>query len=137
MVFKKSLIVAFVTLVLDFLFHFFLTRPMESLTYFVIKFLLAFFVAAALFSWSSSLRNTYPLRTAFIAGLIFSSLMSMYYRAWELGEAYVPFGSRAPDILGISRTSIWFSIIWWLGHTAFFAVGVVAANKILAAKGKK
>jgi len=45
--------------------------------------------------------------------------MSIYYREWELGEAYVPFGSRAPDILGIARESIIFSLLWWIRHAAF------------------
>ncbi len=130
--FKKSLVVAIITLAMDFVFHFFLTNPMESLTYFVIKFLLAFFVASAMFSLFSARKKGVKVTTAIITGLIFSTLMSVYYRAWELGEAYVPFGSRAPDILGIDRTNLlFFSGTWWLGHALFFFVGVLIANRFI------
>lgn len=129
-VFKKSLIVAAVTIILDFLFHFFLTNPMESLTYFVIKFLLAFFVAVGMFSLNiySKKKRKFIIP---VAGLIFSTLMSIYYRAWELGEAHVPFGSRAPDILGIYRENIFFPLIWWLGHAFFFVIGVIITVKLI------
>lgn len=129
--FKKSLITASITLLLDFLFHFFLTHPMESLTYFVIKFLLAFFVAAGMFSLHLYINRKEKRRFIIpITGLIFSTLMSTYYRAWELGEAHVPFGSRAPDILGISRGTILFSTLWWIGHASFFIIGIIIANKL-------
>ena len=131
-IFKKSLIISIIIILLDFLFHLFLTNPMESITYFVIKFLLAFFVATGMFSL-----NIYTKKkniTIYISGLIFSTLMSIYYRAWELGEAHVPFGSRAPDILGIYRESILFPLIWWLGHALFFIIGVFIVNKFIKEK---
>lgn len=132
-IFKQALLVAIVTFALDFTFHWFFTHPMETLTYFVIKFLLAFFVATWLFNLkkfiglaNSSKETTYII----IAGLIFSTLMSTYYRAWELGEAGVPFGSRAPNIIGIARYSILFAATWWLAHASFFAIGAKLATKI-------
>jgi len=130
---KKSLIVAFVTIILDFLFHLFLTHPMESLTYFVIKFLLAYFVASLMYNLNFYIKNKKKRGyTISVTGLVFSTLMSIYYRSWELGEAHVPFGSRAPDIIGVARDNIiLFSGIWWLGHALFFAVGVLIANKLI------
>lgn len=137
-IFLKSLIVAAVTFILDFLFHFFLTRPMETLTYFVIKFLLAFFAASAMFSLNIFYKNLRTRKWIIpAAGLIFSALMSVYYRAWELGEAYVPFGSRAPDIFGINRGTIFFSLVWWLGHALFFAVGAIISIKLTESLKKK
>jgi len=131
-IFKKSLIVAVITILLDFLFHFFLTHPMESLTYFVIKFLLAFFVATGMFSLHFYINKKEKRKFIIpITGLIFSTLMSVYYRAWELGEAHVLFGSRAPDILGIYRESILFPAMWWLGHASFFVIGVIIVNKLV------
>ncbi len=141
-IFKKALIVAVITFLLDFLFHYFLTNPMESLTYFVIKFLLSFFVATGWFSFypfwkesksSSKIFNRNNL-TLLLTGLLFSTLMSIYYRAWELGEAGVPFGSRAPDILGLSRESILFALAWWLGHALFFVAGTIIANQLIKRK---
>ncbi|KKR48424.1 MAG: hypothetical protein UT86_C0005G0008 [Candidatus Magasanikbacteria bacterium GW2011_GWC2_40_17] len=132
LIFKKSLVVASTTIMIDFLFHYFLTHPMESLTYFVIKFLLAFFVASAILG-SNIYKNKIDRRwlIIFITGLFFSALMSIYYRSWELGEAGVPFGSRAPNIIGIARTNlILFSGTWWLGHTLFFIIGVWLSNLI-------
>ena len=111
---------------------------MESLTYFVIKFLLAFFVAAALFSSGIYLKKIdYRKYIVIAAGLIFSTLMSIYYRAWELSEAGVPFGTRAPDIIGISRDTLLFPLIWWLGHALFFMMGVIAAIRLIKDKGIK
>src|SRR3989339_739088 len=132
LIFKKSLVVASTTIMIDFLFHYFLTHPMESLTYFVIKFLLAFFVASAILG-TNIYKNKIDRRwlIIFITGLFFSALMSIYYRSWELGEAGVPFGSRAPNIIGIARTNlILFSGTWWLGHTLFFIIGVWLSNLI-------
>lgn len=141
-IFKKALIVAVITFLLDFLFHYFLTNPLESLTYFVIKFLLSFFVATGWFSFYTEKKSKRSLHKIFnkdnliisLTGLIFSTLMSIYYRAWELGEAGVPFGSRAPDILGLSRESIFFALAWWLGHALFFMVGVIIANQLIKTK---
>ena len=132
-IFWKSLIVAFVTDGIDFTFHYFFTNPMESLTYFVVKFLLAFFVATGLFSLGYYLRRPEKrVYTIPITGLIFSTLMSTYYRAWELGEAHVPFGSRAPDIIGIARDNLLaFSGTWWLWHATFFVIGVIIALKLI------
>ncbi len=132
-VFKQALLVAVVTFALDFTFHWLFTHPMETLTYFVIKFLLAFFVAVGLFSSKKFIEAVSSMRVAvyiIISSLIFSTLMSTYYRAWELGEAGVPFGSRAPDITGIARYTILFAVIWWLAHASFFAVGAKLATKI-------
>ncbi len=131
---KKAFVVAVVTNAVDFAFHYFLTHPMESLTYFVIKFLLAFFVATFLFTFSSYVKSVGGKKVGIIClfGLIFSTLMSTYYRAWELGEAHVPFGSRAPEIYGIPRDNlILFSGTWWFGHALFFIIGVLVANKII------
>jgi len=51
--------------------------------------------------------------------------MSVYYRSWELGEAGVPFGSMAPNIIGIAQTNlILFSGTWWIGHALFFTAEI-------------
>lgn len=130
-IFKQAFLVALVTFSLDFIFHYFLTNPMETPTYFVIKFLLAFFTAVWLFSLkkvtTSSGKRVFLI---ILAGFIFSTLMSAYYRAWELGEAGVPFGSRAPDIIGLTRYAILFSATWWLAHALFFSIGACIAAKI-------
>ncbi|MBS3159736.1 hypothetical protein J4436_03025 [Candidatus Woesearchaeota archaeon] len=132
--FKKAFIVGAFTIFFDFIFHKFLTHPMESLTYFMIKFLLAFFVAIGIYTL-----NNYRIKKRFIipiSGLIFSTLMSIYYRMWELGEAGVPFGSRAPDIIGISRDNlILFSGTWWFGHAIFFIISILIADKLVNSYG--
>ena len=130
-IFKKSLIVALITDFIDFLFHFFLTNPMESMTYFIIKFLLAFFVSSFMFSWNFYSIKKYEKVTIIITSLVFSTLMSTYYRAWELFEEYAPFGSRAPDILGVQRESLLFPVLWWLGHASFFFIGTIIAEKLV------
>lgn len=131
-IFKQSFLVALVTFIIDFTFHYFFTHPMETLTYFVIKFLLSFFVATLLFSNKKFENgNEKSVWYIIIFGLIFSTLMSTYYRAWELGEAGVPFGSRAPDIIGIARNNlVAFSGTWWIGHASFFVIGAKLATKL-------
>ena len=134
-IFKQALLVSLITFLIDYVFHYFFTNPMETLTYFVIKLLLSFFVATWLFSINKfENNNKKSIWYIIIFGLLFSTLMSTYYRAWELGEAGVPFGSRAPDIIGIARDSLLaFSGTWWLGHAIFFAIGAMLARKL---KGK-
>lgn len=130
-IFRQAILVAFITFVLDFTFHWLFTKPMETLTYFIIKFLLSFFVAVGLFN----LKKYYRLpqkRIIFsiMAALIFSTLMSTYYRAWELIEAGVPFGTRSPDIVGITRYSFLFVVAWWLAHATFFFIGTIVVSKL-------
>ena len=135
-IFKKSLIVAFTTDFIDLLFHFFLTNTIESMTYFVVKFLLAFFVSSFMFSWNFYSIKKYKKFTIPITSLVFSTLMSTYYRAWELFEEYAPFGSRAPDILGVQRESLLFPALWWIGHASFFVVGVIISEKLVKGRFK-
>ncbi|MEK6952508.1 MAG: hypothetical protein AABX29_05835 [Nanoarchaeota archaeon] len=131
-IFKRALITAIFIFIFDFLFHLFLTRPMETLTYFILKSLVAFFVATALFSLDSFSKKKKKNYLVVLFGLISSTLMSIYYRAWELGEAYVPFGSRAPDIIGIDRHNLlFFSGSWWLGHALFFILGALIAIRFI------
>ncbi len=134
--FFRALIVGFTTVFIDFWFHFFLTKPMETFTYFVIKFLLAFFIATGLFDLNSFIKKHYKsIGTIIIAALIFSTLMSTYYRAWELFEAYAPLGSRAPNIYGIDRTNLLlFSGAWWIGHASFFVIGAFLAKRLIKEK---
>lgn len=108
---------------------------METMTYFVLKFLFSFLVATYIFD--SNAFNNHPEKRKLIipaGGLVFSALASIYYRAWELGEAGVPFGSRAPDIVGLSRHSYLFPVVWGLGHALFFIIGAVIAVKLIRGK---
>ena len=126
---KRALLTAFVTVFIDFLFHYFFTSPMETLTYFVVKFLLAFLIATFMFSLSS-LKKKYKI--TIISSLIFSALMSIYYRTWELIEANAPLGSRAPDIYGISRGFLLeFAGVWYFAHALFFFIGALLALKFI------
>lgn len=130
--FKKSFIVAAVTVALDFTFHYFLTNPLETLTYFIIKFLLSFFIASAMFASAAYIaqpEKRYITIPAF--ALLFSVLMSTYYRSWELFEALAPWGSRAPDIVGLLRGSVLFIAAWGLAHASFFVIGVLVANRFV------
>lgn len=129
---KKAVITAAVTVAIDFTFHYFLTNPMEMFTYFVVKFMLSFIIASAMFGSYEYI--TKPERRKYtipISGLVFSTLMSTYYRAWELFEARAPWGSRAPDIFGLVRGTVLFVGAWWFAHASFFIVGVLAANKLI------
>lgn len=130
--FKKSLITAAVTVAVDFTFHYFLTNPLESLTYFVIKFLLSFFIASAMFASHIYITRLEKRRiTIPVSALMFSVLMSTYYRVWELFEAMAPWGSRAPDIIGIVRGTVLFIAVWGIAHASFFVIGVWAADGIV------
>lgn len=136
--FWRALIVAVITVGIDFIFHYLFTNPMETMTYFVIKFLLAFLVASGLFNLNHYLQNTKKrIYIVPLAGLIFSTMMSIYYRAWELAEVHVPIGTRAPDIIGIARENLLaFSGTWWIGHAVFFVIGVLIASRLIADTAK-
>ncbi len=130
---KKSLVIAAVTVVIDYTFHYFLTNPMETLTYFVVKFMLSFIIASAMFgSYEYIVKPERRKFTIPISGLVFSTLMSTYYRAWELFEARVPFGSRAPNIIGLVRGTVLFVGAWWFAHASFFIIGVLVANRLIS-----
>jgi hypothetical protein len=135
-IFTRALIVAFITVAIDFIFHLLLTHPMETVTYFVIKFLLAFLIATALFSWKKFNQNKdHRLYYLPITALIFSTLMASYYRLFELGQAFIPLGSEAPNIYGIDRSNqILFSGTWWLSHALFFLIGAIIAIKLIKDK---
>ena len=126
---KRAFLTAFITVFMDFLFHYFFTSPMETMTYFVVKFLLAFFIASFMFSLPS-LKKKYKI--SIISSLIFSALMSIYYRAWEIFEVEAPFGSRAPDIYGISREFLLeFSATWYFAHALFFVIGSLVSIRFI------
>ena len=129
---RISLIVATVTVALDWIFHKTLTNPMETFDYFTVKWLLAFFVVTVLVNWynneSSPITNN---RLLLIFAAIFSFLMSLYYRWWEY-FSNVPLSSRAPDIIFLDRTNvILFSGTWFVGHALFFVVGALVARKLI------
>jgi len=126
---KRAFLTSFTTTFIDFLFHYFFTNPMETLTYFVIKFLLAFFIASFMFSLPS-LKKKYKI--SIISSLIFSALMSIYYRLWEIFEVEAPLGSRAPDIYGISREFLLeFSAAWYFAHALFFVIGALISIRFI------
>ena len=135
-IFLKALIVAIVTIGIDFTFHLLLTHPMETVTYFTVKFLLAFLIATGLFSWKNfQIKKSNRKYYIPAAALIFSTLMATYYRAYELFQAYIPLGSEAPNIYGIDRSNLLlFSGTWWLGHALFFVIGTIIAIKIIKDK---
>jgi len=127
-----ALIVGSVAVILDVVFHVLFTDPMETFDYFAVKALLGFFVATFLISWPTEERRTcfkiFPMMTA--AG-VFSFLMSLYYRWWEL-LMNVPYGRRAPDLIFMDRSNtLLFGASWFLGHALFFLIGIWFARKML------
>lgn len=123
---KAALIIAIVTIVLDFAFHKTLTEPMESFDYFTVKFLLAFFVATFFINWP---KQNWKSMIVFASTTAF--LMSLYYRWWEFFVG-VSYGERAPDIIFLDRTNlILFSGTWFLSHALFFVIGIIISKKII------
>lgn len=123
---KAALIIAIITILLDFSFHKTLTEPMESFDYFTIKFLLAFFVATFFINWPKQ-----NWKWVIIFASTTSFLMSLYYRWWEFFVG-VSYGERAPDIIFLDRNNlILFSGTWFLSHATFFVIGIIISKKII------
>jgi len=129
---RVSVIVATVTVALDWIFHKTLTNPMETFDYFTVKWLLAFFVVTVFVNWHNNMPS--PItnnRLLLTFAAIFSFVMSLYYRWWEY-FSNVPLSSRAPDILFLDRTNvILFAGTWFIGHALFFVIGVLVARKLI------
>ena len=127
---KKSLVVAFVTVGLDLLFHILFTEPLETFAYFISKFILAF-VIANFFLFNK--RVTLFLKLKWSA--IFTIIFGIYYRVIEVldNKAYL---SRVPDInIGsftvTSATPIQSGLTWAAFHGGFFLVGIFAAENFV------
>ena len=136
---RVSVIVATVTVALDWIFHKTLTNPMETFDYFTVKWLLAFFVATVFVNWYNDKTQSLMSKTRVLlifAG-VFSFLMSLYYRWWEY-FSNLPFSSRAPDIIFLDRSNvILFAGTWFIGHALFFIVGVLVARKLIKGQDMK
>ena len=129
---KASLIIATVTVALDWIFHKTLTNPMESFDYFTVKWFLAFFIGTVFINWRND--KSLPMssnRLLLIFAAVFSFIMSLYYRWWEY-FSNVPFSSRAPDLIFLDRSNvILFAGTWFIGHALFFVIGVLVARKLI------
>ncbi|MEK7567410.1 MAG: hypothetical protein AAB513_00630 [Patescibacteria group bacterium] len=128
-----ALVVSLVAVGLDILFHITLTNPMESFDYFAVKCLIAFFVTTIFMNWpvleSGKIINFFSGFWVLIPASIFTFLMSLYYRWWELLSG-VPYGVRPPDITFIDRDNTFlFALSWFIGHSIFYLVGVWIAKR--------
>lgn len=125
----SAVIVATVTVLLDWIFHRTLTSPMETFDYFTVKWLLAFFVATVFLSWAAGEQGRTGKRLRLISfAAVFSFLMSLYYRWWEYFSG-APYSARAPDILFLERANVvMFAGTWFLAHALFFLAGVWLAK---------
>ena len=133
--------VALIAVGLDVLFHATLTTPMESFDYFAVKVLIGFFVATIFLNWPTS-RTTGKeinffgknLWWTLIPAILFTFLMSLYYRWWEYLSG-VPYGIRPPDIVFIDRNNTFlFALSWFIAHSVFFLMGAVTARLFLKEK---
>ncbi|MEK7153131.1 MAG: hypothetical protein AAB834_04230, partial [Patescibacteria group bacterium] len=132
---KASILIATVTVLLDWIFHKTLTNPMETFDYFTVKWLLAFFVATIFTNLSSIVAYGLRFKVLLPTAAIFSILMSMYYRWWEY-FSNVPFSVRAPNIVFLERTNVvLFAGTWFIGHALFFIVGALLARRFFKPSG--
>lgn len=121
--FKKSLIVGFVMLFLDFIAHNSIGNP-ETWGYFLAKPIIASYIAYFYYKNKSKLY--------FWASTIFAFLHGAYYRVIELFTGN-PLFSRVGDVtigtITFKASTIWQGIlIWWVIHGCSFFVGLLAAD---------
>ena len=134
-------VVALVAVGLDVLFHITLTNPMESFDYFAVKILIGFFVTTIFLNWPASKKTGKTIdffgsnfAWALIPAILFTFLMSLYYRWWEYLSG-VPYGIRPPDIVFIDRNNTFlFALSWFIGHSLFYLVGVLVAKMLVKKK---
>jgi len=125
----KALFTGFVAVGLDLLFHIFYSSPMETVTYFGIKFLVVSVLAWWLFGQKATLLRT------LMFGVLFAGVFGLYYRFVELAQKS-GFLGRVPDvhIFGITatmNTPITSAILWLGVHGGSFIIGSLLSKKII------
>ena len=124
---QKSLILASVALAIDFIFHYFYSSPMETLTYFLVKFVLVFLIGLWVFK-----KNT--VTSLVIGTVVFVAIFAGYYRVWEFLYGY-SFGYRVPDIILGGKVVSWeempsiVTLIWAIIHGTAFGIPAYFIHK--------
>ena len=128
-VWLKAGIVGAGAVLLDLSFHLFFTYPQETITYFFVKFLLAFLISRILFS------KGFTILSGVVYGAVFALLFSLYYRFSEFFYS-AGFGSRVPDImLGgftvvFSQNPLLSVSLWGLAHFLAFIIPAVMMSYV-------
>jgi len=131
-----AFLIAAIAVGLDIFFHATLTTPMESFDYFAVKFLIGFSVTILFLDWpsrSDGLPSAFfrGFRQTLVPAVVFTFLMSLYYRWWEFLSG-VPYGLRPPDIIFIDRSNPYiFALGWFLAHSVFYLIGWWLASRWL------
>ena len=125
---QSVVIIALVSIGLDFLLHYFFTSPMESFEYFMVKLILVLVVAFFMF------KKNVDVKRALWFAAIFVVLFGIYYRLTEVleGNGWL---SRVPDIhlgaLNITSTNPFMSaLVWGLFHGSFFMIGYFISREV-------
>ena len=110
---------------IDYLAHYFLTSPMETIGYFIFKMFLISIMFLIIFMSRTKITTT---KTLFY-GFLFYLLMAIYYRIYELGYN-LPLFTRTPS-LTFSDNVIVQAIFWLLIHSFTFIIPFLIAKKVM------
>lgn len=108
---RRALIGAGLVIFLDYLFHTFLTTPMEPSSYFVVKFVILFFM------FNEFLKKTFTFERATIFAIVYGIIFGLYYQVIELSQVPdINFGS----ITITAETPLLAGAVWLAVHGGMF-----------------
>ena len=126
---EKELFASLIAVSIDFFWHYTITSPMESETYFAIKLPMLFLLFSMFFS------KPFTQKRALVYSVAFWFIFSIYYR---ITEVFYSAGwlSRVPDIhLGATMvtaaTPLLSALVWYGIHGGAFLVAAYAVDRVV------
>lgn len=130
--YKTPALIGVITIVSDFIFHKYFTLEMETFYYFIIKFIVATYIAYFMLENRLNFFSLQGTKKYIYYSLLFALAFSLYYRALEYFTGN-PYLSRVPSISikGIIITSAEYlksAFAWGIVHGGAFLAGIYASK---------
>lgn len=120
----KAGIVAGIAILLDYFGHYFLSTPMEPLSYFLIKFLI-FFVGVVIYL------NWFKRTSVLLASIIIAGALGVYYNILPSLYNFEPIGIPLSEISFLGQKGILSGIYFGILHVGGLLIGFKYSNKLI------
>jgi len=114
-----ALTIGIIAIILDYLVHLTLTAPMETISYFLTKFVV-FFIFSVIFL--SIIRKLTILKIV-IGGIIVASIWGFYYNILPVLFDYTPYGIPLSELSFLGTGLILTGLFFGITHTLGFIIG--------------